>query len=180
MGKLGGLRLHHVVLEGEEPAFEVDHIVFKSAHQHGEGFMIERRSVGGIDPIAFVLDERAAAAHADHEAAAAHVIEHADFFVNAQRVIERQHVNQGAKPQGPRALDRRSEKDAGACRQPKRRRMVFGQVIAGEAGAFDRSDQGKPFLEERAQGRATAVEMIENGEVEHLGRFRMMSAARKA
>ena len=95
--------------------------------------MIHRRGVGGIDPITLMFEQRAAAAHADHEAAAAEMVEHADFFVKPQRVIQRQHIKQRPKPDFAGALDGGGQKNARARGHAERRRMVFGQMIAGES-----------------------------------------------
>jgi len=95
------------------------------------------------------------------------VVEHADFFVNPQRVVQRQHVDEWAEPQGPRALDRGGEKDTGAGGQPERRRVVLRQMIAGKTAAFDGFNKPQPFFEERAQRCAVAVEMIENRKFKH-------------
>ena len=45
--------------------------------------------------------------------------------------------------------------------------MVLGQMIAGKALRLDQFDQPEPALQERAERRPVAVEMIENAEFQH-------------
>ena len=54
----------------------------------------------------------AAAADAEHETALAEMVQHADFFRDAQRVIVRQYVNQRSQLDFMRALDRGAKKHA--------------------------------------------------------------------
>jgi len=114
-----------------------------------------------------MLEQRPAAAHSDHETAAAEVIEHADFLVKPQRMIERQHVNQRPKLDLSRALHGGGEEDARACRQPERRGVVLGQVIGRKTLALNELEQAQALFEEFAQRRAAAVEVIEYAEAEH-------------
>ena len=106
------LGLNNEVLEGEKLAFEVQHVALERAHQNGEGFLIERRRIGGLDPITLMLDQCAATADAEQETALAEMVQHADFFIDAQRVIERQYVNQRSQLDFMRALDRGAKKHA--------------------------------------------------------------------
>ena len=46
-----------------------------------------------------MLDQRAAAADADHQPPAAQMVEHADFFIEPQRMVQRQHIDQRAEPE---------------------------------------------------------------------------------
>ena len=75
------------------------------------------------------------------EAAAAHLIEHAHFLDQPQRMIERQKINQRAEAQAAGALRGGGEEQAGRCRGTERRRMMLGEVIAVEPGAVVGLDQ---------------------------------------
>jgi hypothetical protein len=96
MRVLNRLNLNDVILVIIKSAFEIEHLGFKGAHENGKSFLIHCGRHRRIDPETLVLDERSAAADADRQTAAAQVVEHADFFVQAQRVIKRQHINKWA------------------------------------------------------------------------------------
>src|SRR5215510_3480776 len=142
--------LNNVVLVVVEAAFEIEHVGFESAHQHGKGLLIHGRSHGGIDAEPLVLDQSTAAADADRQAAAAQMVEHADFLIEAQRVIERQHIDQGPYSDLARSLDRRRQKNTGARSHTKRRRMMLGEVIGVEARLLSLLQETQAILEESA------------------------------
>ena len=85
MRTLHRFHLHDIILVVVEAALEVDHVGLESAHEHAERLVIHRRRQRGIDAKTLMLDQCAAAAHAHRKAAAAEMIEHAYFFVEAQR-----------------------------------------------------------------------------------------------
>src|SRR5262249_53815546 len=93
MRTLHGFGLNKIVFVVVEPTLEVENVGFECAHQHRERFLIHRRCLGGIDSKSLMLNERTATAHAHSQAPAAQVIEHADFLIEAQWVIERQYVD---------------------------------------------------------------------------------------
>ena len=72
-----------------------------------EGFVIDLAGLGEIEAVSLGLERRDAAAHAELKASVAHVIEHADFLDQAQRMVERQEVDQRAEAQSPGALRHR-------------------------------------------------------------------------
>ena len=112
------------------------------------------------------LEGRDALADADLEPAAAHLVEHADLFDQAQRIVKRQGIDQRAEAQSLGALRHRREEYARRRRHAERRRVVLRQVIGVEAGAVIRLDQLQAALIERAERLVAPVEMIENAEVE--------------
>ena len=150
MRALNWLNLNDVIIVVVEAAFEIEHFGFKRAHQDGEGLLIHARCHSGVDPKTLMLDESSAAADADRQAAAAKMVEHANFFVKAQRVIERQDVHQWAKPDFSGALDRRGQKNAGARGHPERRRMVLREVVGLEARLLDQREHTQAIFEKRA------------------------------
>ena len=84
-----------------------------------------------------MLDQRAAAADAEEQAAAAQVVEHADFFIKPKRMVERQHVNERPESQCRRAREGARQEHARAAGKPERRRVMLGEVIAVKAAALD-------------------------------------------
>jgi hypothetical protein len=67
----------------------------------------------GIDPVIRGLDRRDAAPDAELEAPSAELVEHADLLDQAQRVVERKHIDQRAEAQFLCALRDGGEKHAG-------------------------------------------------------------------
>jgi hypothetical protein len=111
---------------------------------------------------------RAAASDAEHQAAAAQMIEHAEFLIQPERVMERQDVDERSDPQPRGSRERGREKNAWARRHAERGGMVLGQMIAGEAFAFDQLDQPEPALEHPIELMPVGIQMIENAELQHL------------
>ena len=81
-------------------------------------FMIHRAALREIERVVRGLERRHAAADAELEAPAAHLVEHADFLDQAQRMIERQQINQRAEAQSFGALRQCGEEDLGEAAQP--------------------------------------------------------------
>ena len=129
------------ILEPIELAVEIEHVRFAGAHQHLERLMIHRLRGRRLDAVARVFEQRAAAPDPEHQPPAAHVIEHANFFVEPQRVVQRQHIDQRAEADAARALSERGEEHARARHGAKRRRMVLGEVIAVEARRVGRGNE---------------------------------------
>src|SRR5262245_46636841 len=121
--------LHHVVFVVVEAPFEIDHVGFERPHQHAESLVIHRGCQRGVDTEALMLDQRSTAAYAYRQATAAEMVEHANFFVEAQRMMKRKDVDQWPDPDLFGALDRRRQENARAGRHAKRRRMVFRHMI---------------------------------------------------
>jgi hypothetical protein len=91
-----------------------------------------------------------------------------DFFIDPQRVIERQHVDQRSQPEALRALDRRSNENARARRHAERRRVVLRQVIREISFSLHQYDEAEPVFIERGERPAVAVQMVENSEFEQM------------
>jgi hypothetical protein len=130
MWALHRLGLYQIVLVVEKLAPEIEHLCVEGAHKDLERFVIHRRRLGGINPIALVFEQGATAAHPQHQPAAAQMVEHADFLVEPERMVEREHVNQWPQPDSVRALECGREKYARARCPAERRRMMLGQMIA--------------------------------------------------
>src|SRR5262245_66404132 len=105
MRLLNRLNLNDVVLVVIESAFEIEHVGFKGAHENSKSFLIHGGRHRRFYPETLVLDQRSAAADADRQTAAAQMVEHADFFVQTQRMITRQHINARAQSDPEASLD---------------------------------------------------------------------------
>ena len=106
-------------------------------------------------------------AHAEVEAAARELVEHADLFDESERVVERQAVHTRAQTDAPGPLGGRGEEDAGHRRQPERRRVVLGQVVGIEAGGVVFLQEAQPALVELVERHLASVEMVEDSEIHH-------------
>src|SRR5262249_47432090 len=95
------------------------------------------------------------------------MVEHADFFVEAQRVVERQYVDKRAQPDGACALYRACQKYAWARRHSEWGRVVLGKMIAVETRPFDQFEKTQTLLEKATQWTAVTVEMVEDREIQH-------------
>ena len=80
VGLLQRLQLHGYVLEVEELAREVEGLSGQSLQDEVEAFRVDALRLGGVLPVHRKLDGGGAAAEADLQPPAAHLIEHADLF----------------------------------------------------------------------------------------------------
>ena len=136
-----------------------------------EGLVIDLAGLGEVEAVGLGLERRHAAADAELEAPAAHLIEHADFLDQAQRMIERQQIDQRAEAQRLGALRHRREEQPGRGGAAERRRMVLGEMIAVEAGAVIGFDQlragrrraGRAARRRRPCGRTRRISWLASG-----------------
>ena len=126
--------------------------------------MIHRLGLGEVEPVGGGLKHRNAAADAELEAAAAQLIDHADLFDQAERMIERQQIDQRPEAQFRRALRQRCEDQRRRGGGAERRRVMFGDVIAVEAGAIVSLGDGQPLGVELAERHARVVDVVEDAE----------------
>ena len=164
MRLLHGVHHDRHVAEREVLSFVGQHVRRKCLHHHRIALVVDALRLRRVHAVVAELVGRDAAAHADLEPAAAHVVEHADFFREAQRVVQGQRVDQrpeqdffGALRDG-RVEHRRRRAHA------QRRRMVLGRVVAVDADPLVGLDQPQPVLVEVAQRQAARVEVVENTE----------------
>ena len=132
------------------------------------------RPGGGIDAVVAHLVGRDAAADAELEPAAAHLVEHADLVDQAQRMIEVDGVDQRPEAQRLGALGHGGQEHAGRGRHAERRRVMLGQVIGVEARALVELDQPQPLVELPAEIGAGAVHVVEDAELHRFPRFAMV------
>src|SRR6185312_1383919 len=81
---------HVHAVEAVELAGEAELIDREALEQQLKGLVIHRLGRGEIERVILAFERRHAAADAELEAAAAQLVEHADFLYQAQRMIERQ------------------------------------------------------------------------------------------
>src|ERR1700674_1068377 len=92
------------------------------------------------------------------------MIQHAELFQEAHRMIERQEVEERAEPYTARLARGGGEIDARRRRHRERRRMVLGEMIAGEAGLLRRLQEDQALLIGFLQRLAPVVDIIEYAE----------------
>src|ERR1700694_3023797 len=104
-------------------------------------------------------------AHAEIEAPARELIQHADLFDQPERVVERQTVDARPETDAPRALGGRGQEEAGHRGQAERGHVMFGQMVGGEPRGVVFLEQPQPALVELVDGHVAMLEMVENAEV---------------
>ena len=134
-----------------------------------------RLDIGRLRPVRIdspisQLVRRGAAADADLDAASAQMIEHADFFGEPQRVMRRQHIDQGAEAKASGALRNRRQKNARRRRQIERRRVVLAHMIGAEAAGVVQLDQLEAVLILLMQRIRPMVVLIEYAELQRIDR----------
>ena len=147
-------------------AFEVDRLRLQALHQHRIAFLVERGGRFGGDAEIGELVRRAAAPDAELEPAARHLVEHADFFQEAQRIDQRQRVDQRADAQPFGALRDRGEKHAGRTGCAERRRMVLGDQVGVKTFAVVHLGQPQPVLVMLRERQVAAIDVIEDTELQ--------------
>src|SRR5262249_36679031 len=90
------------VLEAEAIAAVVDALLRETLVEHVQNMLVVGARLLEIDAVGVELHRRDAAPHADVEAAAAEVIEHAQLLQQPQRMVERQQIEQRAEADAPR------------------------------------------------------------------------------
>src|SRR6516225_2099582 len=126
-----------------------------------EGLVINLAGLREVEAVSARLERRDAAPDAELEAPAADLIEHADFLDQAQRMIERQEVDEGAEAQRLGALRHGREEQPGRGGAAERRRMMLGEVIAVDAAAVIGFDQLEPIGVELPKWPARIVHVVE-------------------
>src|SRR6516162_3289847 len=153
------------VLEGEAIAAVVDALLRETLVEHVQNVLVVGARLLEIDAVGVELHRRDAAPHADVEAAAAEVIEHAQLLQQPQRMVERQQIEQRAEADAPRFTRGGGQKYARRRRHRQRRRVMLGEMIAVEAGGLGRLQQGEPILVGLLQRLAARVDVIEDAEL---------------
>src|SRR4029077_21047271 len=146
-------------------AFERQLVRGEAIENELECFVIDLCGLREVDSICAGLERRHAPPDSEFEAPAAHLIEHADFLDQAQRMIERQEIDKWAEAQALGALRQRGEEQSRRGGAAERRRVVFGEVIAIDAAAIVGFDQLKSIGIELRERTARVVHVIEYAEL---------------
>src|SRR5215470_14024078 len=155
---------HRHVVKSVMLALERQFVAGKALEDEVEGLVIDFAGLREIEAVSASLERRHAASDPELEPPATHLIEHADFLDQAQRMIERQEIDEGAEAQRLGALRYGREKQPGRGGAAERRRVVLGDVVAIDAAAVIGFDQLEPIGVERAKRRARVVHVIEHAE----------------
>src|SRR5262252_347907 len=153
------------ILEGEAIAAVVDALLGEALVENIQDVLVVGARLLEIDAIGVELHGRDAAPHADVEAAAAEMIEHAELFQQPQRMVERQEIEQRAEPDAPRFARGGGQKYARRRRHRQRRRVMLGEVVTVKAGGLGRLQQGEPVLVGLLQRLPARVDVIEDAEL---------------
>src|SRR2546428_7252995 len=128
------------------------------------------------------FDGRNAATHAKLEPAARELVEHADFVVEAVRVVPGQAEGERADAQAFRALDHRREQHARRSVDRERRALVLGEHVGVKAGAVGRGGELELVRVHLARGALRSFDPIENAELQasHRHTCRAVSTTRSS
>src|SRR5207244_8503082 len=111
---------HRHVVKSVMLALERQFVAGKALEDEFEGLVIDFAGLREIEAVSASLERRHAASDPELEPPAAHLIEHADFLDQAQRMIERQEIDEGAEAQRLGALRYGREKQPGRDRKRTR------------------------------------------------------------
>src|SRR5262245_40638350 len=156
--------LHGYVVEGKSLALEVENLLRQAFEHELDGLAVDLLRLVRIGAVVLDLDRHGAAAEADLEPTAAQVIEHADFFEQPQRMVQRHRPYQWAESQPARALRDGGQEHAGRGRHAERRRMVLSEMIGVESRAIVGLCNLEAVLVIVRKRAAVAIEMIEDPE----------------
>src|SRR5262252_4617853 len=90
---------HRHVVKSVMLALEGQFVAGKALEDEFEGLVIDFAGLREIEAVSASLKRRHAASDPELEPPAAHLIEHADFLDQAQRMIERQEIDERAEAQ---------------------------------------------------------------------------------
>ncbi len=164
MRLLQRLDFHRHILEGEMLALEIEHLLGEALQHDLDCFRVDLLRGRRIGAVIFEFDRHRAAAEADLQPAAAHLIEHADFLDQPQRVVQRHRPDQRAEPKPAGALRDRRQEHARRRRHAERRRMMLGEMVGVEPGTVVGFRDLEAVFVELGERSAGPVEMIEDAE----------------
>jgi hypothetical protein len=138
---LQGPHRHRHVLEAEEPARVAEALGAQRLEQHVARLVVAPRNICTVNAVQLVLDPDRAASESHLQPAAAHLVKHADFLGEAQRMVEARHVHHRSEAQPARTLRDRREIHARRRRESERCTVMFGDVVGVEIEGIERLDQ---------------------------------------
>ena len=139
----------------------------KRLHDDRARLLIDRLRLRRIGAEIGKLDRRNPLAHAKLEPPAAHLVEHADFFIRAQRTLQRQNIDERAEPQPLGALRDGGQKHRRRRRHAEWRRVMFREMICVKSPPIIGLDQAQPALVLFGQRPRALIHMVEDS-VSHL------------
>jgi hypothetical protein len=104
MGALDRMQYHRDIVKVIKLAVMGQYIGTETAADQVQRFRMLLLTTSGVDAIKRNLDGGGALADSELEAAAAHVVKHADLFDQADRMIERQSIDERNQANTARAL----------------------------------------------------------------------------
>src|SRR5262245_52059290 len=120
------------------------------------------RPVGWIYAEETDLDRRDPATDSEPETAATHLVQHADFFDQADRMIKWHRIDEGTESKPFRTLSNGGEEHAWRRCQTERCAVVLGHVIGVEAMAVILLDQRQPVRKMPVLRNAAVVHVLED------------------
>ena len=92
------------------------------------------------------------------------MVQHADFFDQAQRDIQRDEINQGTDADAGCGLRQRRQENTGRRRRAQGRAVVLRQVVAPETRGFRCLGYSDPLRVGPAQRLGAHIQVVENTE----------------
>ncbi len=152
-----GRRQRGGLLDVEEPPAMDEQLVRPQALQNLDQFAEHGARIRGIDAERLVFDRLAAAADADVEPPARHLVEHRRFLGDEERIAERQHVHHVAEPHPVRARSRRRDHQIGRRHRRGRRQVVLEEPVMRKSHRFGERELVEVLAIDLARGQALAV-----------------------
>src|SRR2546425_12375376 len=155
--------LHRLVVKLHVPALVVEDIAAAGGKENVERLAVAgARLVDALQSISQGFDGRDAATHAELEPTARELVEHADFVVEAVRVVPGQAEGERAEAQALRALDHRREQHARRRVDRERRALMLGEHVGVKAGAGRRGGELELGLVDLAPRALPRLDPVEN------------------
>src|SRR2546426_1529489 len=155
--------LHRLVVKLHVLALVVEDIAAAGSKEDVERLAVAgARLLDAFQSISQGFDGRNAATHAKLEPAARELVEHADFVVEAVRVMPGQAEDERTQAQAFRALDHRREQHARRGVDRERRALVLGEHVGVKAGAVGRGCKLELVLVHLAGRALRSLDPVEN------------------
>src|SRR6267378_1749049 len=175
--------LHRLVVKLHVLALVVEDIAAAGGKENVERLAVAlARLVDALQSINQGFDGRNAATHAELEPAARELVEHADFVVEAVRVVPGQAERQGPGPQAARALEHRREQHARRGVDRERRALVLGEQVRVKAHAVGRGGELQLVLVHLTRGVLRGFDPVEDAKLQacHRQTCRAVSTTRSS
>jgi len=170
--------LHRLVVELDVLSAIVGKILGAKAEKPIECFPVFlARLVDALQPEDLRFDRRDAAADAELEAAAGHLVEHADLVVETVGVVPRQAEGEAARAQLPRALEHRRQHDARRAVDREGRALVLGDQIGVEARVVGRRRELELVPIDLARAAPRSLDPVEQAEAQLFVQFHTLRAS---